>query len=263
MRRVLLAALALAGCSDAFDPTVPDDRAFAVFGTLDGRQPRQVLRVKDISVPLDDVAASDPATVTSRTLPSGEVVVWRDSLVTLGDGGRDRVYLARLAVAAGQTVEVEAARADGARSSVTVVLPDPVAQAVRADAVPSLPVRFDVRGLLGRPSQAVVRYRVRRPGGETVQVDAPVSIDGTDAVRTVTAFVGNGAVEARRRLYGSNAVLGDPVVLLDVRVDALVESTEPAPVRDGVGGVGWVVPVSVPLPVPDSVVTQAGFTDGR
>ena len=144
-RRFVLCVLALAiggptvgGCSDAFDPRVESDLAFAIFGTLDGRERTQRLRVQDVAVALDDVAEAPAPRVTSTGTPEG-ATVWRDSLIALAGGGTDRLYLADLDIRQGQTVRIEAERAsDGARSSVTVRLPAPVASVVSVETSPGV-----------------------------------------------------------------------------------------------------------------------------
>ena len=254
-----LAALAVAGCSDAFDPTAETDLAFAVFGTLDGRESRQVLRVQDLAAPLDDVASRPAPTVTSTELASGRVTRWRDSLVVLEGGARDRVALADLEVRAGDVHRVEVVGADGARSAATVRVSDP---SVRVDSVgpaPAVRVFLSLEDLGGRALEGVVRYAVRRADGSGA-FDLVVPSRVPVGERSVSAFLATARGQSSQILYGPG---GGDVVLTDVRFEAVVSSERPVALEGGVGGIGWVVPVSLPVAVPTSAVVQAGFVDGR
>lgn len=258
---LLLAALASA-CDTAFDPRVEDAEAFAVFGTLDGRAATQRLRVQDLAAPLFETPDRLPATVTSTELTTGRTTAWRDSLVTLVTGDRAHVFLAALAVAPGETHRVEVVRAaDGARSTVTIALPAP-SVAPRPQDSTDTAVQVDVAGLGGRLVDPVVRYGVRRPADAAgPSFTAAAVTQATAGGLLFTAFLATAEVRAGAILYGS-AEDGD-AVLTDARFEGVVVSEAPQPVANGVGGVAWAVPISIPIPFASESVTRVGFIDGR
>lgn len=258
----LAAGLAGPGC-DPFDPRADDARTFAVFGALDGRRAQQRLRVQDLSIPLTQTPDRLPASVVSVEVRSGVRTAWRDSLVTLTDGTRGHLFLADLAVRQGEVHRIEAVRpADGGRSVVTVALPDPVARADAgaATGLPAVATPVRVTRLLGLVDDPTVRYRVERPDGTGAQ-DLVFTVPGVQAPETVVSLsFGFVASHGRVQLYGEGP--GD-VVLTDLRFEGVARSDQPDGVESGVGTVGWTVPLSVPIDVPGSLLTVAGFVDGR
>lgn len=262
-RALLLVALAVAvgGCSDTFVPTVDDGRVFAIDGTLDGRVGTQRLRVQDLAAPIGSEGDRQPARVTSTELASGVQTVWRDSLITLSDGTQDRLYLAPVAIRPGDVHRVVATRADGAESSVVVRLPNPRAAVTSEGGAPAFPIRFAIADLAGEAIAPVVRYRIRRDDG-TGERDllAATTLDRLDTSASILAILGTAEAQARTVLYGLQP---GNVVLLDIRLEMTLRSPTPEPVVDGVGGVGWAVPISLDLPVAPSTVAMAGFVDAR
>lgn len=259
--RLLGLALALAGCGDAFGPIAEDGPAFAVHGALDGRASTQRLRVQDLRGSLVETPDRLPATVTSTELGSGARTAWRDSLVTLADGTRGHVFVADLEVRAGEAHRVEAVHDDGRASTVAVALPAPTAVAGDASPTPSAAVRVDVDGLGGLTADAVVRYRVRRADGTgDTSFTAPIALESTGRGATFLTFLGPAEQRASQILYGTSTA--DPV-FLEASLEAVVREAEPAPVQNGAGAVGWVLDVSVPIPVTAASLTQVGFIDGR
>lgn len=258
---LLLAALASA-CDTAFDPRVEDAEAFAVFGTLDGRAPTQRLRVQDLASSVFETPDRLPATVTSTERTTGRTTTWRDSLVTLPTGARAHLFLAELAVAPGETHRVEVVRTtDGARSTVTVALPVPTVAPRPQDAT-STAVQVDVAGLGGRLLDPVIRYGIRRPddaAGLSFTTTTTTQAT-TDGVR-FTAFLETAEIRAGSILYGGSE--SGEAVLTDARLEGVVVSEAPQPVANGVGGVAWAVPISIPIPFATESVTRVGFIDGR
>lgn len=262
-RGLLLLAVVVGGC-DVFAPRADDGRAFAIFGTLDGRSDRQELRVQDLAGSTLDTPDRLPATVTSTDLSTGQTTVWRDSLVTLPDGVRAHVFVADLAVAVGETHRIEAVRDDAsARSSVTVSLRTPtVTQGPSAlPANSSATVR--INGFTGRLTDPSFRYVVRRSdSSDLVSFLAPSGIPQQDQGTTFyVAFLFNAESQATNLLYGSDTESAP--VFVDARLEAFAVSTARSPVENGVGEVGWAAPVSVSIPFQTDALTRVGFVDGR
>lgn len=256
---VLLLALALGACDAAFEPGVEGGPAVALFGTLDGRQSRQALRVQVLGEPLVGPPEALPVTVTSTELASGRTTTWRDSLVTLADGGQAHVFVAELAVQPGETHRIEAVRErDGARSTAAVRLPGPTATVggTESDAT----VRVDVADLSGRYTNVALRYRVRRPdGSRDTSFVAPAFLEPVGGGATFLAFLGEAERRASIALYEDG---GRGAVFVEARLEAVVFSLDGVPVENGVGEVGWVVPVTVPITFPEAALEQAGFVAG-
>jgi hypothetical protein len=118
-----------------------------------------------------------------------------------------------------------------------------------------------VTALEGGLDSPRVRYLVRRPDApDPVAFTTQPSVQSGPADATYLEFLDAAELRATTLLYGQSP--GDPV-LLDARLEGLAVSAAPVPVTDGVGGVGWAVPISVPIPFTPEAVTQVGFVDGR
>lgn len=259
MRFPRLGALALvlvAGCSEAFDPRVQDDRAFAVWGTLDGRQAVQRLRVQDVSIPVGQTPESLPASVTSTEVTSGVTTVWADSLVVLDDGGRGHVFTALLAPRPGEIHRLRVVRdADGAVSTAEVAIPAPVV--TPGPASPELRIRVDLGGLPVPPPSVRVRYRARF-GAEQAEVTSTYGI-----LETGNASILLDLETDARRLRIALGNEGSQPELLSVALEGEFGSAEPVPVRDGIGAIEWVVPFSLPLDLLSADIEAAGLVDAR
>lgn len=257
---LLALAVALSACDDGFSPRADDGRAFALYGTLDGRTTRQAIRVQDLAGSVLDTPDRLPATVTSTELSTGQTTVWRDSVVTLPDGIRAHLFVADLAVEPGDAHRIEAIRdADGARSVVTVGISTPVVTSGPSPSASSnaAPVFLSVAS--GRLDDAQVRFLVRRSDADDSAsfVTLPAPQEGG---ASFLSFLDAAEIQATRLLYGSTP--GDPV-FVDARLEGVVVGTTPTPVVGGVGSVGWVYPISLPIPFPTLTVTRVGFVDGR
>mgnify|MGYP000162049422 CR=1 FL=1 len=259
---LLLLAAALSACDDGFTPRADDGRAFALYGTLDGRATHQMIRVQDLAGSVLDTPDQLPVTVTSTELVSGQTTTWRDSVVTLPDGIRAHLFVADLAVAPGDIHRIEAVRdADGARSVVTATVSAPV---VTSGASPpgssnAAPVVLYVAD--GRLEGPRVRFVVRRSDADDNAsfVTQPTPQEGGGRT-SFLSFLDSAELQATRLLYGSTP--GDPV-FVGAQLEGVVVGTAPTPVIGGVGSIGWVYPISLPIPFPTLTVTRVGFVDGR
>lgn len=251
----VMLACGLVGCSEAFDPRVQDDRAFAVYGTLDGRQPVQRLRVQDVSIPVGQTPEALPASVTSTELTSGVTTVWADSLVVLDDGGRGHVFTAPLALRPGEIHRLRVERdADGAASTAEIAIPSPTA--TPGPASPELQIRVDLRGLAVPPPSVRVRYRARL-GDEQAEVVSTYAVQEGNA--SILLSLQNDARRLRLALSSKDA---EPE-LLSVVLEGEFGSAEPVSVRDGIGAVEWVVPFALPLGLLSADIEAAGLVDAR
>ena len=259
---LLLLAAALSACDDGFSPRVDDTRAFALYGTLDGRTARQAIRVQDLAGSVLDTPDRLPVTVTSTELKTGRTTAWRDSVVTLPDGIRAHLFVADLAVAPGDAHRIEALRdADGARSVVTVTIPSSVVTSGPSPSASSnaAPVVLSVAS--GRLEGARVRFVVRRVDTDDSAsfLTQPTPQEGGGQA-SFLSFLDTAELQATSLLYGSTP--GDPV-FVGAQLEGVVVGTTPTPVIGGVGSIGWVSPISLSIPFPTQTVTRVGFVDGR
>ena len=118
MPRLLCAlalALAVGGCDSDVPAASADGRAFTIWGQLDPTASRQAVRVDPISPTIDAPLAFE-GRVVSEDLTTGDVVAWRDSLVTFPDGSTGNVFLADYRPAFDSEVEFRVEQ-DGERVS--------------------------------------------------------------------------------------------------------------------------------------------------
>lgn len=175
---LVLVALMQTGCEETVDPVLSTDEAFSLYGYLDPTAEQQAIRVFTI----DDILR--PATtetldaeVTSTNLQTGEIVVWRDSIITFRDQSVGHVFLADYKATHNTRYRLQAVRGDGRTATVDVLTP-PDGEA-RVDKVVS--ARSNVIVTLSwsgvpRLIQANVSYFVRIPFSDgsdttTVRVD--------------------------------------------------------------------------------------------
>ena len=95
---LLAAVFVLGACEESVDPILDSDRQFTLWGTLDMNADTQFVRVIPIRATLGTEATALEATVTSTDLETGEVVVWRDSVVTFEGGLVGHIFYAPLRV---------------------------------------------------------------------------------------------------------------------------------------------------------------------
>jgi hypothetical protein len=123
------ALLLLAACEESVDPLLRTNRYYSMYGFLNMNRDTQYVRVDEIRETLQ-LTRREPLNgrVTSRDLMTGEVIAWRDSIFTYGDGTIAHVFWAPLRVIPTHRYRIEVVRADGAVSSVeTTIPPQPVA----------------------------------------------------------------------------------------------------------------------------------------
>lgn len=105
---VLALLLGLTACEETVDPFVETDQNYTMFGTLDLGRDTQYVRVIPIRESLEaDAAEPLDITFTSEDMNLGEVVEWRDSIVTFPGGELGHVFYAPMRIRAGHTYRIE------------------------------------------------------------------------------------------------------------------------------------------------------------
>jgi hypothetical protein len=125
---LLLAAaaggLSISGCETSVDPFLESDQYFTIYGSLDMRLKQQFVRVIPLSTVLTNTQSAElDAVVTSTDLSTGEIVVWKDSVVTFEDSSIGHVFFGNLRVRAGRTYQIDVTRSDGVRTTVKATVP--------------------------------------------------------------------------------------------------------------------------------------------
>lgn len=152
--------LSVAACSNTVDPFIETDSYYTIFGYLDTGTDRQYVRVVPFRLELDaEEARPLDAVVTSTDLDSGVERVWRDSVITFGDGSVGHVFFSDFRPIPGHEYRFEVERADGAASWAQTVVPlavnatvippgqfgiGPVTQSVVWDGIEVAPFRVEV-----------------------------------------------------------------------------------------------------------------------
>jgi hypothetical protein len=254
---VLLAAtlLAVAGCEATIDAGEGPDRPFSLYGFFNAASEQQAVRVVPVYETLQP-ETRDPidAVVTSTDLGTGEVVVWRDSVVEFVGGAVGHVYVADFRAAYETTYRFTATRSDGEVSEATTRMPPQATivvgeapfetREVDDDGDPNTPPRIDtvytpdipaeVRGSIPRLLDLVVEYRVRVDGGAAegsivrIDYDEQGDVTPTASGWLVAVQMGRDRAEVSRSLLRTGQVtsFSDPVTLLDVTATMLAVSED-------------------------------------
>lgn len=185
---LLAAALLLTACDNTVEPVVQDAEVrYAVYGFLDMRAPRQVIRVEPLRPTiLAEDTSLDGVQVTVIEEGTGMRHVFRDSSSVDQDGYPVSLFVAEFTPLAGKFYRLEVAR-PGERPTVarTNLPPSPVLQFGQTTGTASdLSQTLFLQRIEGAPESATVYYTVVAPDKEdpvTVQVNygrlstAPVS----------------------------------------------------------------------------------------
>ena len=267
---LLLFALLLAACSDAFDPFVESDRTFALYGFLDARRDTQFVRVQAITEQ-EEPGSTVEARVTSTDLATQEAMVWQDSLVQLDDGEAGTVFVARFRPRPGRAYRIEAARpaAPGAASEVVVSIPaEPPVQPAEPTVFGEVVAQQLAFGSDVLPEDVRVTYTLRRVEGDGESVSFSFGYDAAPADGGEGFEV---LVTLSRDAQTIRSALGvdpedpesDRVALLEVRVAYALVDERRAEVTGGIGVVGAAAAFGSTWTLATEVVEVLGFVDAQ
>ena len=162
--RAVILALAVfiaAGCEEAVGPTLEDSAQFTLYGALDPEAESQLVRVFAIRDRLEETEAGlVNATMTTTDLATGEVVVWRDSVITLANGRSGDAFVAAFTPAFGRTYQVVVEGETGEPATVVVDVPPDIEPILRTPT-------FGVNGA----AQEVLWPGVARLNAARVEID--------------------------------------------------------------------------------------------
>lgn len=162
---VVMLSLMSAGCEESVDPVLGTDKAFTFYGYFNPRSDTQAVRVFSI----DGILEPSPtrpldAIVTSTNKETGEVRLWRDSIITFRDRSVGHVFYSFFRPDHGARFTLEAMRSDGKKTYVDLEIPrDGDAEIGKIVSVRSS-VIIDINwSNVARIIQSSVAYTVRIP----------------------------------------------------------------------------------------------------
>ena len=120
----LLIAAGTAGCSEDVNPVAGTDHVFSFYGVLTPQADTQWVRVFPVEMRLEPAhAPSIDAVVTSTDQQTGARQTWRDTVLTVFDGGPDAVngyfFWAPLTPGYGNAYRIDVERSDGVAAHAT------------------------------------------------------------------------------------------------------------------------------------------------
>lgn len=260
---ILLLALLLGGCDDAFDPFVEAPQRFALYGFLDARQDTQFVRVQPVAAETREPRRGE-ATLTSTALGSGAVRAWQDSLVTLDDGALGLLFFAVFRPAPGEVYRIEVEGTAGASERVEVAMPGvpPLTANPPVEVGDAITQRLRLLSEV-RPREVLVIYSVRveeRAEEVTVTAEAQPIPDGSG----FDVFVRlSSDVAAVRAALGLTPDDERPVELLGLGLRYLLVDPERAVVEGGLGAIGVAAAFEGGWVLDPETVEALGYVDAQ
>lgn len=167
---LLAVLLTLTACENTVEPVVEDaDVRFAVYGFLDMRTDRQVVRVESLRPTiLAEGGSLEGVLVTAVEEGTGTRHVFRDSVATDAEGSSVSLFVASFLPKAGRAYRLEVARPGEPATLARTVLPEmPLLQfEPAAGTEATLAQTLYLIGVNGAPEATTVYYTVVPPGGE-------------------------------------------------------------------------------------------------
>jgi len=170
--------MVLAGCDNTVEPIVDDIDGYAVYGYLDMRTDRQVVRVEALRPTLlssnDDLAHD--VVVTTTDLTSGQHIVWADSSASDEDGTLITLFMADFRPLEGHEYRLSISGSEGTVLEASTMIPtapvfyrDELTGTIDDFAQPAF-----LQGLTSAPQQLHVEYTLINVN-EEVPVTIPVA----------------------------------------------------------------------------------------
>jgi hypothetical protein len=192
----------LPGCDETFSPFVEQERYFTIFGYLDTASDEQMVRVMPLRTNFA-ARGDEPLDVEVRTttVETGDVTVWRDSVVAFDDGSYGHVFIGDLQPIPEWTYVLEVERPDGKTSSARTTVPpatdvqilppfvgaDGAVQSIQWSDIPIQPFRVEVwYRFLTNPSRPFDQARLVY-GFEDDKIGDPIGDDGWEVMVTLSA----------------------------------------------------------------------------
>ena len=228
--------LYLTGCEDAVSPSLGIDRPFTLWGNLNPKVDLQAVRVFEIEETIQVIQAEPlDAEITTTDLETGEVVAWKDSVVSIRDRGIRHVYWADFDVVHNRRYRMTAKRSDGALSTAEVTVPPAVELEVLppdSNAVSEILLPLFIRGDPPSLVRIEVWYNaiaINSTGTQTIQ--RPVTLPFTGVPRKgpagYTLFIDLREDLARiRSFYSVNQVQAETIELRSMELRVHVGNAE-------------------------------------
>ena len=158
---MLLGSLILLGCSEELPIAPPVEMPYSLFGVVNPQADTQAVIVYPVKSGTLEPMGPDPldAVVRSTDMETGEVRIWRDSVVSDGESGFSHIFWSEFRPAYGRAYRIDAVRSDGAQAGVSVYVPPMIYVEESDDGTRRMRVTF--RGAPFRLVQLEITYSVR------------------------------------------------------------------------------------------------------
>ncbi|MYH08365.1 MAG: DUF4249 family protein [Rhodothermaceae bacterium] len=128
-KRLVLATAVLllfSACSETVETRLEIEYPFSVFGIINPKTDTHAVRIFEIKNNIS-VIRPEPIDATVRTIhmQTGDIQVWRDSVIQLEDGDFRHVYWSAFEAEAEETYHLVVERSDGAKSEAITTVPPP------------------------------------------------------------------------------------------------------------------------------------------
>lgn len=118
----LLILLSLWGCDNTLVPFEDSTGNYSVYGVLDASKDVNYIRIKDLSLPIDDVPEAINATATLKSITTGEVETLKDTLIKF-EGVNTHNFISRMNIEPESTYQLTITNLSGESFSVSASTP--------------------------------------------------------------------------------------------------------------------------------------------
>lgn len=188
----IIVCIGLTGCEEDPNPFIGEDQPYTVYGYLNPKANRQLVRVIPVAGLIDEVGiGADQAMVRSTHLGTGEQRIWQDSLVTFEDGSTGVVFFSDFTPEFEAPYRLEVVRNDGETSSVEVTVPRNITVTRQMSTNPLIPL-FLLEGELPNLVEVAVKYQTSALQPQLPIVLEPIQFPVAVSYKGKEERVGNG-----------------------------------------------------------------------
>lgn len=158
---MLMGSFMLLGCSEELPIAPPVALPYTLFGVVNPQADTQAVIVYPVESGTLEPMGPEPldAVVRSTDVETGEVRIWRDSVVSDGESGFSHIFWSAFRPVYGRAYRIDAVRSDGAEAAASVFVPRMIEVEESDDGTRRMRVTF--RGAPFRLVQLEITYSVR------------------------------------------------------------------------------------------------------
>lgn len=119
---LILILFSLWGCENTLEPFEDSTGNYSVYGVLDASKDVNYIRIKDLSLPIDDVPETINATATLKSITTGEVETLKDTLIKF-EGINTHNFISRMNIEPESTYRLTITSLSGESFSVSASTP--------------------------------------------------------------------------------------------------------------------------------------------